>query len=197
MGAAVVRGTFSVYSTQSKVLDEYRISIELPQDYPKGLPIVREVGARIPWNEDFHVERDGKACVLLPDDRWRCFPEGAPFRQFLDGPLHDFFLGQSLVALGEDWPFGGWGHGSVGIIQYYTELLETDDVKTIVRFLRVMGKQNLKLHLSCPCGSGDKIRRCCKGKVIDLRRQIPPAIARKSLEVLGAKAIPYTRDNRN
>jgi len=166
----------------------------MPRNYPKDLPIVRETGGRIPRNQDFHIEAaDGRACVLLPDDRWRCFPEGAPFEQFLAGPLHDFFHGQSLVELGGDWPFDEWKHGAEGIVQHYTDLLDTDDVKTIVRFLRVIAKQNFKAHLPCPCGSGKKIKKCCRAKIVELRRRIAPAMARKSLEVLRASTVPYNR----
>jgi len=190
-GAAIVRGTFAVYSPAGKILDRYRILIELPNNYPKDLPIVREVGDRIPWHQDFHVETNGVACVLLPDDRWRCFPVGAPFREYLDRPLHHFFLGQSLVALGEKWPFDEWKHGAEGIIQYYEELLDSQDLKTIVRYLRIIAKQNFKPHLLCPCGSGKKIKKCCHAKVVQLRRRIAPAVARKSLDHLG-RPMPQT-----
>lgn len=124
------------------------------------------------------------------DDRWRCFPEGAPFVRFLDGPVHDFFLGQSLVALGEPWPFGEWSHGAKGVREYYQWLLQTDDPKTIVRFLRVLAKLNWKGHFACPCWSGQKIRRCCRSKILDLRDKIPPEVARKALETLGARQTP-------
>lgn len=192
-GGAFVRGTFSVLSPEGQVLDGYQVSIELLPDYPRSLPVVREVGGRIPWKEDFHVNRDGVACVLLPDDRWRCFPGGAPFIQFLDGPVHDFFLGQSLVALGEDWPFGQWSHGANGVFEYYEWLLGTDDRPAVVRYLRVLAKLNFKGHWDCPCGSGHKIRRCCSAKIADLRTKISPAVARKTLELLGARAVPYVR----
>lgn len=192
-GRAAVRGTFPVLSQEGRVLDRYQVSIELPEDYPRSLPIVREIGGRIPWKKEFHLEEtDGKACVLLPDDRWRVFPEGAPFRQFLDGPVHDFFLGQSLVALGERWPFGEWGHGESGIYEYYQELIQTDDALTVLRFLYVLAKLNMKNHWECPCGSGLKIRRCCQDRIVDLRRRIPPAVARKALERLGPNTSPYS-----
>jgi len=188
---STVRGTFPVRAPDGRVLDRYAVSIEIPPDYPRSLPIVREVGGRIPWKADFHVNRDGVACVLLPDDRWRCFPEGAPFVRFLDGPVHDFFLGQSLVALGEAWPFGQWTHGAQGVREYYQWLLQTDHPKTIVRFLRVLAKLNWKGHLDCPCGSGQKIRRCCRSKISDLRNKISPTMARKALETLGARQSPH------
>lgn len=178
------------------MLDRYQVSIELPPDYPESLPIVREVGGRIPWKPEFHVNADGVACVLLPDDRWRCFPEGAPFAQFLDGPVRDFFLGQSLVALGEDWPFGQWRHGAEGVYEYYRWLLQTDDADTVLRHLRVLAKLGLKGHWECPCGSGEKIRRCCRARIADLRGKIPPGVARKAVETLGARTAPVTGPRR-
>lgn len=192
-GRATVHGTFPVRSPAGRVCDEYRVSIELLADYPRSLPVVREVGGRIPWKPEFHVDSDGTACVLLPDDRWRCFPEGAPFVQFLDGPVHDFFLGQSLVALGEDWPFGQWSHGPKGTLEYYQWLLGTHDAATIRRFLDVLAKLSFKRHWQCPCGSGEKIRRCCRARIVDLRRKIPPQVARKALDTLGARSKPVTR----
>lgn len=189
-GRATVAGTFPVRAPDGRVLDSYPVSIALPPDYPRGLPVVREVGGRIPWKPDFHVNVDGTACVMLPDDRWRCFPEGAPFLQFLDGPLHNFFLGQSLVAAGGDWPFGQWRHGPDGVFEYYQWLLETKDAATVGRYLRVLAKLNFKDHLECPCGSGKKIRRCCRSKVLDLRRKIPSTVARKALDTLGARRTP-------
>lgn len=187
----MIRGTFPVRGPDSRVLDRYRISIEIPHDYPRSLPIVRELDGRTPWKPEFHVDGDGKACVLLPDDRWRCFPEGARFRDFLDGPVHDFFLGQSLVALGGDWPFGEWGHGPDGILEYYREVLQADDDLTVLRFIYILTKQSLKIGWDCPCGSGRKIRRCCHAKITDLRGKIRPAVARESWKKLGPPPSPY------
>jgi len=190
---AEVRGTFPVRSPLGKELERYQIAIRLPWNYPRDLPEVREIAGRIPWLADFHVNPDGTCCVLLPEDRGRCFPDGARFKTFLDGPVHDFFLGQSLIALGESWPFGEWGHGKAGVYEFYRELLGTDDAKTMVRFLHVLTKLNLKLHWECPCGSGRKIKKCCQRRIADLRRKVPPAIARRSAEQLGLVSVPHTK----
>ncbi len=179
-----VRGTYPVLSPDGRVLDRYQVSIQLPADYPRSLPIVRETAGRIPWKPEYHVNADGAACVLLPDDRWRCFPETAPFIQFLDGPVHDFFLGQSLVAVGEDWPFGQWSHGREGRAEYYRWLFDTDDASTVLGFLRVLARLNLKQHLPCPCGSGKKIRKCCRARIVDFRSKIQPIVARRALRNL-------------
>src|SRR5437879_1350610 len=104
-----VRGTFPVRHGV-EVLDEYRIEIELPPDYPDKLPIVREIGGRIPWEADRHISTDGSACVLLPEDRWWVFPPNKPFFDYLTVPLHNYFLAQSVVEGGGAWPFRAHEH---------------------------------------------------------------------------------------
>lgn len=187
---AEIRGTFPVRSAQGHTLDRYQISIQIPPGYPKELPVVRETGGRLPWKADFHVNHDGTCCVLLPEDRVNCFPVGARFRDFLDGPLRNFFLGQSLVALGEPWPFGQWSHGDEGVYEFYGELIGTPDRPVIREFLRVLTKLNPKPNWPCPCGSGKKSKKCCSTKIAALRQKIPPAIARKSAAQLGVITLP-------
>lgn len=190
-GRAAVRGTFPVRSPDGVERDRYSVSIELPDDYPTGLPVVREVNRRIPWQANRHVNTDGTCCVLIPDDRWRSFPEGAPFRQFLDGPLYDFFLAQSLVELGEPWPFGQWDHQGAGLLEYYRELLETENDLTVSRFVYVLAQPLLNPRSDCPCGSARKLRDCCLALVVDLRNKIPWHIARTSFRDMNFKTIPY------
>lgn len=71
------------------------------------------------------------------------------------------------------------------------ELLQTDDARTVSRFLYVLSKLNVKGHWDCPCGSGLKIRRCCQARIADLRRKIPSGIARRARERLGLTSSPY------
>ena len=112
-----VHGSFAVMF-EGHVSDRYSIELQLPRDHPKSLPLVREVGGRIPHHNDRHINpADGTACVLIPDERWRLWPQGAPLLNFLIGPVHSFFLAQSLVEAGEPWPFGQWAHGAKGIFR--------------------------------------------------------------------------------
>jgi hypothetical protein len=184
-GRAEVCGTFPVRSPDGVERDRYQITIELLADFPKSLPIVREVGGRIPWKSDRHVNVGGTCCVLIPDARWRSFPEGAPFRQFLDGPLYDFFLSQSLVALGEPWPFGQWSHEGEGLWEYYRELLQTTDKRRVARVVYLLSRAQMNPRCDCPCGKEKKLRDCCLATVADLRKKIPWEVARTSAKMMG------------
>src|SRR5258708_2622266 len=108
-GVVRIRGTFPVRH-EAEDLDRFRIEIDFPAGYPDHLPIVREIGGRIPWSADRHVYTNGTACVLLPEDRWWSFPPDRSFSEYLRVPLHNYFLGQSIVEAGGAWPFSEHRH---------------------------------------------------------------------------------------
>jgi hypothetical protein len=193
-----VRGSF-VIVFEGQVLDRYSVELQLPRDHPKSLPLVREVGGRIPHVSDRHINpQDGTACVLLPDERWRLWPTGMPLLKFLTGPLHSFFLAQSLVEAGQPWPFGHWAHGAKGVFQYSRELLKTPDLRVITTYLEYITAKKVKGHWPCPCKSGERLRDCHISLVNDLRDKISRKDAQKSLEALkkaGTSAIEMAEAN--
>lgn len=179
-----LRGSYPVVH-ESEELDRFSIEIELAKNHPESLPIVREVGGRIPHHADRHVNAvDGTACVLLPDERWWLWPKGSSLCTYLEGPLRNYFLGQIAVELGHPWPFGEWGHGTSGIIQYYTQLLGSGDPHVITEFLECLRAKKIKGHWRCPCGSGRRLRDCHQDFVRDLREKIPRRTAEESFDRL-------------
>jgi hypothetical protein len=186
----LIRGSFPLIH-DGVALDRYLIEIELPQDYPASVPIVREVGGQIPRTIDYHIVNDtGQACLFLPDERWRVYPRGTRLVEFLSGPMRNFFLGQSLVRRGQPWPFGQWGHGAQGVYEYYTDLLGTDDLDVILKYLEWLAKERIKGHWSCPCGSGKRVRNCHFSKLQDLRAKIPRSVAMRSWRLVGSLRTP-------
>lgn len=181
-----VRGSFAVMF-EGKELDRYSVELQLPRNHPAGLPVVREIGGRIPRHENRHVNAaDGTACVLLPDERWRLWPRGSPLLKFLTGPLHSFFLAQTMVEEGEPWPFGQWAHGAQGIFQFYRELLKTSDLHVITTYLDYLAAKKVKGHWPCPCRNGSKLRDCHLSQIQDLREKIARKDAATSLTTLKA-----------
>lgn len=189
-GHVEIAGAFVVRGASGEELDRYSISMVLLPEFPAKLPIVRETGGRIPWHEDRHVERDGRACVMIEEDRWRCFPAGSSILDFIRVPVANFFLSQSYFEEHGKWPLGEWEHGFDGVFQYYRWLIGTESNLTASRFLYVLSRQELKPHLECPCGSGKKIKRCCRGKIAELRAKIPWRLARSRVQKLGIRR-PY------
>jgi hypothetical protein len=180
-----IRGTFPVRDLDGRAIDEYQIRIVFRPTYPQTLPVVYETASRIPWTAARHIFRSGACCVLLPDARWEEFPVGAPFKSFLAGPLHNYFLGQTLVEAGKPWPFGEWGHGDEGRFEYFGKLLGATDRATIRRFLELIGWPNENTRPRCPCGSGKRLSKCCGTKVRELRAKLPRDVARGAFQRLG------------
>lgn len=178
-----VRGSFPLMF-EGQELDRYSVELQLPRNHPVALPGVRETGGRVPRAADRHVNTDGTACVLLPDERWRLWPQGTPLLNYLKGPLHSFFLAQTMVEEGGTWPFGQWAHGTKGIFQYYCELLKTTDLRIITIYLKYLTAKKVKGHWLCPCGSNRRLRDCHLVIVIDLREKISRQDAMNSLEAL-------------
>src|SRR5713226_5967028 len=67
--AVFLRGSFKI-EEDGETLDRYLIEIQFPDDYPDSIPILREVGGRIPWTRDRHVNNNpaGEACVIVPEE---------------------------------------------------------------------------------------------------------------------------------
>lgn len=179
----VVRGGFPIIDSGEE-LDRYSVEIALLADYPDSVPLVWETGGKIPRDADHHINVDGEACLFIPDERWRVYPPGATFLEFLDGPIRNFFLGQSIFQRTGEWPFGQRRHGAAGIMEYYGELLGTGDVTVIIAYLECLSRPTLKGHWPCPCKSGKRLRDCHRDQVDILRARTPSEVADKSLTMV-------------
>jgi len=182
-GTFHIRGSFPVMDG-AEVMDRFLIEIKFPFDYPESIPVLREVGGRIPWHEDRHViPGNGEACPIIPEE-WLIRPDYDSVLAFLNGPVRNFFLGQILVESGQPWPFGERSHGLPGLIEAYGEVLGTSDEHTLRRYLDCLSREALKGHWECPCGSTKRLRDCHLNEVKSLRERILPRVAQQAINRL-------------
>jgi hypothetical protein len=183
-GTVFARGSFPV-TDGAEVLDRFLIEIELPSDSPESIPVLREVGGRIPWHEDRHINRgNGEACPIVPKE-WLIRADHDSILAFLDGPVRNSFLGQIVVEAGQPWPFGERKHGSPGLLEAYGEIIGTSDEHTLRRYLDCLSKETLKGHWECPCGSMKRLRDCHLNEIKSLRERFPSHVAQQALKRLG------------
>lgn len=155
-GAVIIQGGYEVVPG-----DWYGLSITLPGDYPHSLPEVRETAERIPLIQDRHVNpSNATLCLGVPEHLWLTCKGDFSFEHFLEGPIRNFLIGNSLVEEGKSWPFGETSHGGEGILQFYTDLMGITDTTKLTKFLRDLSKGRVPGHSPCPCGSGKIIRSC-------------------------------------
>jgi hypothetical protein len=180
-GFVSARGSYALHDGEV-VLDRYQVEIRFPREYPNALPVVEEIGGRIPRTADRHVSSDGTACLLVPEE-W-LLSQDPSFKAFLSGPMKNFFLGQFLVDAGMPWPFGQRSHGREGLIEAYMQLLGINDSNRVAAYLDCLRKKALKGHFDCPCGSNKRLRNCHRAELQELSQRIPPAIAQQAYERL-------------
>lgn len=182
----MIRGTFPV-KHDGAVIDRFQVEIWFPSDYPDQVPLVREIGGRIPHTVESHVfPSHGVACLGVPEE-WLLDPNRS-FRQLLAGPFRNYFIGQALVARGEEWPFGERSHGLAGLFEAYGEMIGVNDRATIVRYLVCLAHPKVRGHWRCPCGNNIAIRNCCVNKLNTLRSRIPGFVAESALNRLKSTA---------
>jgi hypothetical protein len=160
-GIVRVQGSLFIRNpTTHEEIDRFSIEIEFPEDFPASIPIVRETAGRIPRLPDRHFNGED-ACLFVPDERYKYYPRDATIVDFIQGPVTKFFAWQISYDLhgGLD-RIGHRAHGTPGIIEFYSEVLQTDDVNVIIRFLTFLSKDEIKGHWECYCGSGRILRKC-------------------------------------
>lgn len=175
-------------------IGRYEIAVRLPRDYPRGAPDLYETGGKIARTADEHMYPSGRACLFVEGERWQHWPEGSTLVDFIDGPVLAYLIGHAHYTLKGSWPQGERSHGAGGILESYGELLGTDDADVIEAYIDVLAANNPKGHWVCPCGSGERLRRCHRDHVNDLREKVRPGDARKAkAQLVLARSIARNR----
>jgi hypothetical protein len=169
---------------RGEVVDYYLVKIFIPPHYPKSVPTVWEIGGRIPRDVDWHVNNYGALCLFMPAERWKYWPKGSTFLDFLKKPVNDFFLSTTYRFQTGEYPFGERPHGRDGVIQYFVEELGTEDEEIILTCLEYLSRKEPKGHWPCYCGSGKKMRECHFDEITKLHDRIDPEIAGQLVEYL-------------
>lgn len=174
----VLRGSFPVVCEGQQV-DAFKVEIVLKKRDDHYIPIVRELGHRIPRILDRHINGDGTACVGLPEELlMRTHGKPMPLLDFLQGPVHEYFFGQVCFESGLGWPHGEWRHGNEGVYDFLTELFTSTSYRHISILLGFAAADTVRGHWPCFCDSGKKIRNCHKDEVVEARKKMPAVVAR-------------------
>lgn len=177
-----IRGSFPVVH-EGRVLDRYQIEITWKSSGVE-VPMLRETGGRIPWISDRHMSMGGYACLFVPEE-WLIKPrEERTLIHYLEGPVRNYFIWQSLFEQNVDAPWGERAHGRSGLLQAYGDLVGFSGEAAIKECLVYLSKEKLKGHWRCPCGSNRRLRDCHFTQLRDLRIKIPRYVAQLAVKRL-------------
>ncbi len=175
-------GLFITVPKTQKEIDRFGIEIELPDDYPSSVPLIREIENRIPKIMDRHFLSNGVACLFFRDEQYKFYNKNTSIVEFIQISVYNFFLSQSYFEMTGKWLFGEWSHGKPAVWEYYAEELGTDDIDTIGRFLCFLSADKLDVKQECYCGNRKLLVNCHISKVAQMRKVVPLHKARASLK---------------
>lgn len=160
---------FSVRGPDSRTLeDSYDVEIRVPKDFPKSIPIVRELGGRVPKN--FHQFTDGTLCLGAETELRIRLISNPTLLNFLERIVIPYFYGYSHFQKFGLMPFGELAHGKEGVLDYLTSLFRVSSHKAVREFVRLasLSRRVANKH-PCPCRSNSRLGRCHHLRVNALR----------------------------
>lgn len=185
----ILEGPF-VISGPLGPIDSYQVKVYVSADFPWEEPIVFETGNRIPKIVDRHIFPKHGNCCLGIWEEWLLTLPSCNFANFLTIIMHDYFVSQTYFEAHGEWPFGERSHGDAGVLESFASLLGTEeDLTTVIRYLKLISKKEIKGHNICPCGCGRRLRLCQRAEVDELKKRIPLAIARRMLKRIAPKQV--------
>ena len=161
--------------------DNYTLSIRVPNRFPDGLPVVKEVGGRIPHHADHHVYDDGSLCLGSPLRLRLIAAEEGRLSGFAIACIVPFLYAASHRSrFGGSLPFGELAHGAAGVFDDYMDLLGLDTPQKVVVALELMGMKNrLANKRQCPCGCGQRLGVCQFNETVrEIRQRLGRVVLR-------------------
>lgn len=169
-GPWLVQGnlSFSAEYTGRRIDDEYFIEIILPEDYPDSPPKARETAKRIP--ADFHKYQDETLCLSTSLAVRVKFAQEPTLVGFVNNCLIPYLFSFSYKCKYGNMPFGELSHGGRGILEYYKDLFHLNDDRAVLRLIKILADDNYRGHVSCPCGSGKRLRACHGTGLLEIKK---------------------------
>lgn len=171
-----------------KTLDNYKVEIKL-NPYPLAFPICKEIGERIPRNENRHIYSDGSCCFTTKaKEQILLVKYIKTIPNFIDEIVIKFFLNNSYYEIEGKYKEGAYSHGLEGILEAYADILNIFEPGMIIEILKYrLEKRKFQRNRDfCFCGSKTKIKNCHLSNYEDLFF-VNESIIRQDLENLSQR----------
>lgn len=161
----------------------YALKIEVPRGYPEMLPQVFDIDGIIP--KDFeHFYSDGSLCLGSPMELYLSALE-IGISEFLIKHIDSYLYSATyFIKYNCQFPYGERPHGLMGILDFWKEYLNTDDIGIVYGVMNYISKNNYRGHDLCPCGSKGKVRNCHGSIILPIFKDSLTHIVKKEFDVL-------------
>ena len=165
------KGNFAftaTHDTLGEVQDVFSLQIDVPNGFPRDLPVVREIGGRIPRVGAYHVNPDKSLCLGSPLSLLLRISQRPTLSGFAEDCIVPYLFAVSRkLETGEPLVFGELAHGDRGRLADYQLMFGLKSVQAVIETLRMLGMKKRRANkLSCPCGCGQRLGVCGYNKRI-------------------------------
>jgi hypothetical protein len=157
----VLEGELSFHARQgyTSINDAFEVAISVSSTFPRVVPVVREIGGRIP--RTFHTNPDRTLCLGSPLRLKIHLAKNPTLVGFVDTILIPFLFNFSTWETTGKLPLGELRHGPPGVLADYRDIFGTTTAENCLDFLYLLSlKKRVANKRPCPCGSGLRCGRC-------------------------------------
>lgn len=153
-------GELDICDTKDKFLSTYEIEIKIPNKYPYGVPVLIEIGNKIPRDDDRHIDDFGTCCVDLDHELEFRSRKKFFLVDFIKEKVYPYLSNQIHFDKEKEFANGEWGHGFKGVKQFYTSKLKINDNQLTVDILNAILDNKIPgRNADCFCGES-KFKKC-------------------------------------
>jgi hypothetical protein len=162
----VLRGRFAFtarHCEAGEIEDAFDLEIEIPVAFPRDVPVVTEIGGRIPRDANYHVNTsDNTLCLGSPLRLRQLLAADPTLTGFAEKCLIPYLFAQSRnLASHGGFAFGELAHGLPGMLEDYVALFGVKETSEVVEVLRLLGMKTRQANkMACPCGCRRRLGRC-------------------------------------
>lgn len=159
---SILKGTLQVVDKNGKHWEDYEVEIHASEKFPHQFPMLYETSDKIPKIADWHVYEDSFSCCvkILPEEILRC-KNGITLVEYIKEEALPYLFNQTHRRVEGYYVNGEYGHGLMGIYEYYSEILKTENVRRTVELIKYIATHNRPFRTSqCFCGRKIKFRHC-------------------------------------
>lgn len=145
----------------NRIWETYKIKIRLSRFYPYEIPLLFELSYKISRTIDNHISENGECCLATRVEEKLILGKDYTLSDYVQKLVIPFLASQKLVDLGQERPNGEYSHHGLGILEYYKEKFNTNNIELVLNSLKVLtGEYKIIRNHLCYCGSLIKFKKC-------------------------------------
>ena len=153
-------------------IDCFEVEIEFNRNFPRNVPVVKEIGGDIPRDMDRHIDKEGRCCLTIPSIITEELMRVPSILNFMEKFVEPFFANQLYYEKTGMWLSGEYSHGKRGILDFLTErfFIKREIAAKLLEFGCKFRKKSYLINWNkpCPCGSGKVLKKCHKKEILEI-----------------------------